>query len=146
MQQTFLIIGVGNSLRTDDGIGSYICKKISALGYKNVDTKIVHQTGTELIEDFLNYNYIIFADASINEQLPTITRACTNNLSAATQSHHTSVHMLYKLAIQLHNRDFNIFMCAVPASHFEHGETLSTEGKKMADLAIEKILAFIKTH
>lgn len=141
---SFLIIGVGNTLRMDDGIGAYVCNAIQNMGIEGVDTGLYHQLNTEIIEQFGNHDFTVFVDAAINTVDVKIKKITDIALSPSTQSHSASVELLYSLAKKLYNRDFNIYTCAVPAYNFDMGQQLTDGAKKMADKAIEEICSLIK--
>ena len=59
-----LVVGYGNSVRSDDGVGIYIAERLSELRIPAVDALVMQQLVTELVENFSSYSQIIFADAS----------------------------------------------------------------------------------
>lgn len=59
-----LLVGVGNTLRGDDGIGAYICSCIDALKMPGVQTLMTQQLDTALLDELMEADHIIIADAS----------------------------------------------------------------------------------
>ena len=93
-----LVAGIGNPIRTDDGIGDFICKKIDSLGLNNVFTLSIQQLQVEQIEEFANYNYVIIVDASVSGADVEILPVENVNTSVHSSSHHTSPGLLKTIA------------------------------------------------
>ncbi|MGF1587982.1 MAG: hydrogenase maturation protease [Pleurocapsa sp.] len=62
----YLVIGYGNTLRSDDGAGQSAANQIAAWGLPNVRSLAVHQLTPELAEDIANADTVIFVDAVIS--------------------------------------------------------------------------------
>jgi hydrogenase maturation protease len=59
----FLILGIGNKFRSDDGAGVVAAEKIKKFGIEKFDVKIVDGEGTEIIETWKGYDNVIIIDA-----------------------------------------------------------------------------------
>ena len=140
--KTVCIVGVGNSLRSDDGIGHYVCRCIEIMNLPDVETLIVHQLEVEMIEKFLMYELIIIADGSVKQNDVEIFRV-DEQVAATTSSHHVSAAALQHLAALLYDRKLPLYVCAVKGETFDFGEKISVAGKKRADQAANKILALV---
>jgi hydrogenase maturation protease len=134
------VIGVGNTLRSDDGIGAYICSQIDAMHLQQVTTIVVQQLQVEIIEELLCYDAVIIADASVDKNEVELNFLMHDETQAASSSHHTNANMLYALAEKMYNKKMLIYLCSVPAENFEMGETLSQQAIINANKAIEIIL------
>ena len=140
--KTVCIVGVGNSLRTDDGIGHYVCRCIESKNLPGVETLLVQQLHLEMTEKFLMYDRVIIVDASVKEIDVEIFRV-DEQIAAATSSHHANAVALQHLAALLYYRKLPLYVCAVKGETFDFGEKISMAGKKRADQAVDKILALI---
>jgi Ni,Fe-hydrogenase maturation factor len=58
-----LLIGYGNELRSDDGIGQRVSNLIASWKLENLYTLCVHQLTPELAEILVNFDVAIFVDA-----------------------------------------------------------------------------------
>jgi hydrogenase maturation protease len=143
--QKILIIGVGNTLRCDDGIGAYICHHIDALKLQNVTTLIVQQLQVEIIEELLGYDAIIIADASVGKNEVEFNLLMHDEMQTTSSSHHTNANMLYALAEKMYHQKMLIYLCSVPAENFEMGEILSQQAIINANKAIALIQKQIKS-
>ena len=139
-----LILGVGNILMSDDGIGSYICSQIDAMHLPGVTTHIVHQLHVELIEDLLNYDSVIIADASIKEKEVEFFPLQPDKTQTLSSSHHLNANMLNTLFQKVYGKTTPIFLCAVRGDYFEMGEIFSVQTMKNANNAIKIICDWIK--
>jgi hydrogenase maturation protease len=58
-----LVIGYGNELRGDDGIGPYLARAVAERGWPGVRALAVHQLVPELVETIATANVVVFVDA-----------------------------------------------------------------------------------
>jgi hydrogenase maturation protease len=122
-----LVIGYGNSLRGDDGIGSQIAYELAKLAGDSTRVLVVHQLTPELAEPISEADLVIFIDAC-HEGIPgnwtceTIRpepnppRAFTHNLTPAT---------LLGFASALLDANPKALLISVAGGSFDCGEVLS---------------------
>jgi hydrogenase maturation protease len=139
-----LIIGIGNTLRGDDGIGAYICARIEALHVNGVKTIVKQQLHTEMVEDFLTFDHIIIADASINSEAIQFGPVNTINTAPVASSHHVNASLLAALSKQLYNKELSLMICSVRGENFNIQEHLSAMAIANADLAVNTILQWLE--
>ena len=136
------MIGVGNILRTDDGIGAYISNQIENLRLSGVDCLIVQQLQVELIEDLLHYQTIIIADASLGDS--EVDLSPLNRLDAGmASSHQIDAGMLFSVAKNIYQKDLDMYICAVKGEDFSIGDKITTAVLARANTAVELIRNFI---
>lgn len=139
-----LVVGVGNTLRSDDGIGALITQKVSALGWHGVETQITQQLHLEAIEDFKPFEKVIIIDAAytgVGFEFKKINLSITSSMSS---SHHLSLELLLALAKKLYQHDINLYLCSIKGESFEIGNTISPEVLNCVPLVIEKISSLRK--
>jgi hydrogenase maturation protease len=141
-----LVAGIGNPIRTDDGIGDFICRRIASLAINNVSTLSIQQLQVEQIETFAQYHYVIIVDASVSgtdaEIMPV-----ENVISAAqTSSHQTSPGLLKSIAGYTGNSNLNLVLCKVRGEDFGFGDKLSERAIRNANKAVELIIQWINEH
>jgi hydrogenase maturation protein HypF len=140
-----LIVGVGNILRNDDGIGALIIEQIDALKWPGVETQVTQQLHLEAIEDFLPYEKIIIVDASSDDSGCNFQKINISSETAAmASSHHLSLQILLSLAKKIYNRDLNLYLCKIKGKSFEIGDSISPEVQACIPKAIELISMEIK--
>ncbi len=138
-----LVIGVGNTIRGDDGIGPYICARMEALQLEGIKTRNIQQLQTDMVEELLEYDQTIIADASIHSE-DILFYAVDPTTSPAASSHHSNPAMLAALAQQLYNKKLPIMVCSVKGEDFGMKDQLSPAAKERADKAIVLITEWIK--
>lgn len=141
---TVLIAGIGNTIRSDDGVGVFVCSEIEKRGLKNVVTITSQQLQTEFIEQFLSYDYVVVVDASVNakgilfEKIP-------HTAAVVHSSHHMNLTTLNAMALQLYGRAIRLFSCGIETESFETGEQLSAKAKANAEKAVLYITEWVNT-
>ena len=58
-----LVIGYGNTLRSDDGVGQWVAKQVETWKLPNVRSRSVFQLTPELAKDISQAKLVIFVDA-----------------------------------------------------------------------------------
>ena len=144
-QTTICIAGIGNILRSDDGIGAYVCKALEKEHLSNANFLYPHQLQTEWLEEFSRYDYVMLIDAIADG---------TNDIQlyplkpgrqfTSSVSHNFDTGILAGLLSGLFEKSPQIIICAVGGQDFSFGETLSDQGKINADRAVEKIKSWLK--
>lgn len=141
-----LVVGIGNTLRGDDGIGKYICTCIEKIKLPNVCSTTAFQLETNLLEEFIQYDTVIIADAAVSGKAVSFINAATLLQQPVSSSHHANAASIAMLAKQLYQKDIEIFLCAVRGYNFEMGEQLSTLAIQHANDAVNTIINWIKNN
>src|SRR5687767_689222 len=63
-----LIIGYGNTLRGDDGVGPRVAEAVENLHLPNVRTLICHQLSPEHADPISRADAVVFVDAAVDAQ------------------------------------------------------------------------------
>jgi hydrogenase maturation protease len=63
MERTFCIVGIGNTIRWDDGIGPYLCDKLAALPLRQTVFKIAHQLSMDWLSELSGFDDVLLIDA-----------------------------------------------------------------------------------
>ena len=58
-----LIVGVGNPIKSDDGVGIHVARKLKALGIPGVEIEELPASGLELLDMILGYDKVVIVDA-----------------------------------------------------------------------------------
>ncbi len=133
-----LVIGYGNELRRDDGIGPFVAREVGACRFPGVIGLAVHQLVPEIAADLSCVQRAIFVDASAAGECVQVTKLAPAPMKAASV-HYGDPAQLLGLAKQVYGRCPQAWMVTVPAHDMEFGEELSPEGRRGADEAIEAI-------
>jgi hydrogenase maturation protease len=140
-----LVIGYGNSLRGDDGIGPHLARAVEAWARPHVRVLAVHQLTPELAEAVAAARRVVFLDAHADEdngpvRVSRLEPADTDPLSG----HSGDPRALLKLARDLYGRTPESFWVTVAARGFGLGEGLSPEAKAHCRAALEQIAELLE--
>jgi hydrogenase maturation protease len=122
---SILIIGYGNNLRSDDGVGRYLAEMIDQQQLPSVKTLSVHQLTPELVLKITESQAVIFIDA-IASLTDEITLQSLEPSQNKTRLGHTSnPEQLLSLCKNLYHKFPSAWLLTIPTNNFEFGETFS---------------------
>jgi len=123
-----LIIGIGNPLRSDDGLGWAVAEQLPrAIGDIACDIHTVHQLTPELAQQVATANLVVLIDAS-REGEPGELRVRPLSLAAqpvVLSTHHTTPEELAAITVILYRQCPPIVIISLTGADFSIGERLS---------------------
>lgn len=142
----YLIVGYGNTLRSDDGAGQIVAEQIAAWNLPNVRSLAVHQLTPELAENIANADGIIFVDAVVSskqnsEKIEIQMLECDRNY--LNSGHTENPRSLLCLSKIVYNKSPLAYWILIPAINFDFGETISSLTQQGITQAIRKIKKII---
>jgi hydrogenase maturation protease len=145
-----LVIGYGNPLRRDDGLGQVAAQRIEALLQdRDVEVMVRHQMGIELAGDLSGVDLAIFIDAHVGDETGTLPgtlkeeEVVPDDAVPGSFSHHLSPGVLLSCVQALYHRHPRMFIYSIAAEDFDHGEGLSPAVEAALPELIEKVIARI---
>jgi hydrogenase maturation protease len=123
-----LIVGFGNALRTDDGVGWAVAERLATDPRLEGATVIArHQLTPELALDVSRAAGVIFVDASHGPPAGefVIERLDPSGVGASTSSHHVSPTSIVQLALELYGHAPAVHLVSVGVASVEAGDRLS---------------------
>lgn len=137
----FLVIGYGNDLRSDDGVGQRVADEVASWAIPNLRSLAVHQLTPELAELIASMQTVIFVDAYPVAQGGKIVQVCQLKVEADSLNlgHISNPPSLLALAQLLYNHAPPAWLVTVPAVNFELGENLSEIAQQGLAAALEQI-------
>jgi len=123
-----VIIGYGNPLRSDDGIGWRAAHDLSQVWpAEAVRVEIAHQLAPEMAEWLAHAEYVIFIDASWGGSPGHIRShpVYPNASGPGAWTHHLTPETLLAAAQELYGNAPSAVLFSVSGLSFEHGESLS---------------------
>ena len=144
-----LVIGYGNTLCSDDGVGPRVAEGVAAWHLPRVKTIITHQLAPELADEIARADMVIFVDADAS-CAPDMQGVVIESMGAATAGSLTMTHVahsrdLLALVATLYHHQPPAVLVSVPAIHFELGETLSACAERGLADALRAIRVLIDT-
>ena len=153
MTDGVVVVGYGNALRTDDGLGWYAADRLASdPRLTGVTVLQRHQLMPELALDISAAVLVVLVDAS--HELPpgavTVTQVERASDATTTWSHHLSPPSVVALAHELYGRAADVFLVRCGVESFEMGDRLSpavaTALPKVVDAVVELIASWPAEH
>jgi len=145
-----LVIGVGNLLRTDDGVGIHIINRLSK-SHPEIETLDAAMGSVEIIEGMRGYDRAIIIDSIVSGAEPgTVFKV---NLTGGeepptiTHSHGTDLPTILRLGRQLYPDEMplEIFLIAIEAEDTTTiSDRLTPRVEKAAEEAFKTIIKYAK--
>ena len=146
-----LVIGYGNELRSDDGLGPKIAAAIEQEHMAGVQVITAHQLTPELAEPISAADAVIFIDAAIQRLdrvkgegldpsvvVRVLSPGGVGSPEAQFRAHGNTPELLMGLAVRLFGKCPPGWSITVPAADFGFGETLSASAQAAVPLALLK--------
>lgn len=143
---TVLVIGYGNTLRGDDGIGYQVAETVAEWQLPQVRSIAVHQLLPELAVDIADAKIVVFVDAvvAIDSPAPNITIAPLITGEDATFSTHIiTPQLLLGMTQRLYGATPVAYLLTIPAIDFTLGANLSSIANTGKDLALEYLKSWL---
>lgn len=138
----YLVIGYGNTLRSDDGAGYLIAEAVAAWQLTHVQSLALHQLTPDLAELIAQIQLVIFVDAvaqplatTANIELELLEPTFTETFTG----HYADPRSLLSLTYALYKATPIAYQLLVPAINFSFGESLSPVTQSSMTLALAKI-------
>lgn len=143
-QEGILIIGYGNTLRSDDGVGQLVAMDVEKWNLSQVTSLYLHQLTPELAEKIAQSTTVIFIDASIEAAQVKLT-LLPNRQPIKNWTHHLTPQSLMSLTEFLYQQTPATWLIQIPIANLDFGEAISNlaqAGKDEALVIIKNIIEF----
>ena len=142
-----IVVGVGNTLRSDDGVGAFICAELEKINLSGLTVLTTHQLHIELVEDLKEFDIIIVVDAGTNPKSDVSFYPITEHKSSGIHSsHNIDATILYSLLQNLYPSERSFFVCEIHVQNFDLGDTISPFAIKNAEKSIKLLTKFIENE
>jgi hydrogenase maturation protease len=133
-----LVIGYGNTLRRDDGVGVEVAQTIAALDLPGVQVITRQQLVPELAEPISKADAVIFVDADVAATHPEL-RPLEAASEGQTFAHAANPRSLLALSKEVFGGTPNAWSLAVPVEDLSFGFGLSPRSEKGLRAAVKRI-------
>jgi hydrogenase maturation protease len=141
-----LVIGYGNTLRSDDGVGQRVAVAVASWELPGLETIVVHQLSSELAEPLASAELVIFVDARPAGSGEAVeVRLLEAASSSRALAHASDPQWLLTLTEAAYGRQPRAWLVTVPAVDLSLGEALSTTAESGAQQALRQIAALIES-
>jgi hydrogenase maturation protease len=138
-----LVIGYGNTLRSDDGAGPKVAEALGTLELQGVRTLSCALLGPELAEPVSEAESVVFVDAAIDTrevQLRTVVPADSSQLMA----HAAEPATVLALARDVFGHAPQAWLLTLPVENIELGETFSPTTQRAIGTATRMLRQFLR--
>jgi hydrogenase maturation protease len=137
----FLVIGYGNTLRSDDGVGAKVAAAVAELALPGVVALVLHQLTPELAETISEARAVVFVDAAVDAATEVQVRQLEPAEGAQLMAHAADPRTLLTLAKQLFGRCPPAWWLTIPVENLGFGEELSPLARRGYEIALDQIRA-----
>ncbi len=135
----FLVIGYGNELRSDDGVGPKVAAAVDELQLPGVRTMICQQLSPEHAEPISRARTVIFVDAAVDAPKEVQLRKLEPNESVQLMAHAADPRTMLALARDVFGHCPEAWWLTIPAAKLSFGEDLSPEAQRGFEQAVREI-------
>ena len=138
----FLVIGYGNTLRGDDGVGPRVAETIGNLHLPGVRTLICPLLTPELADPVSRAEKVIFVDAAVDAPKFVQWRKLEPNDTSQLMAHAADPRTLLAISRDVFGRAPEAWWLTIPAVDLSFTEDFSPEAERGFDEAVKKIQFF----
>ena len=141
-----LVIGYGNTLRGDDGVGPRVADAVDALRLPGVWTLACHQLSPEHAEPISESDCVIFVDAVVDGPRQVQLRRLEPGHTSQLMAHAADPRTMLALARDVFGRAPTAWWLTIPAVELGFGEILSAEATAGCREASKQIESLVRDH
>lgn len=135
----FLVIGYGNLLRSDDGVGPKVAEAVEALQLPGVRTLICQQLSPEHAEPISRSRAVIFVDAAVDAPAEVQLRKLEPGERSRVMAHAADPRTMLALARDVFGHAPEAWWLTIPAVKLAFGDDLSPVARRGFETAVQKI-------
>lgn len=139
-----LIIGYGNTLRGDDGVGPRVAEAVGNLNLPGVRTLVCPLLTPELADPISRVERVIFVDAAVDAPRTMQWRRLQPNESSQLMAHAADPRTMLALARDVFGHVPEAWWLTIPAVDLGFREAFSPAVQRDSAVAVKKIQEFCK--
>jgi hydrogenase maturation protease len=144
---TVLVVGYGNTLRGDDGVGYQVAETVAAWQLPQVRSIAVHQLLPELAADIAEVEIVVFVDAVVAIDPPTPDIIITPIFAGGDENFSTHIitpQLLLGITQKLYGATPIAYIMTIPAIDFTLGANLSSIACRGKNLALDYLKSAVE--
>jgi len=141
-----LVIGYGNELRCDDGVGPKTAAAVAEWNLPKVRTLVCHQLTPELAPIIAEAQCVVFVDAAVASPICVELRELQPDDSPPVMDHAADPLFLLDCAKKLFGHCPLAYWLTISVENMGFGENLSSGAREGLEIALEKIRALALIH
>lgn len=143
-QDKLLVIGYGNTLRGDDGVGPRVADAVAALQLPGVRVLVCQQLSPEHAAPIAQATTVIFVDAAVDAPQKVQWRRLEPGDTSQLMAHAADPRTMLALSREVFGQVPNAWWLTIPAEQMEFCETLTPVAERGCAEAIAKIRSFCR--
>ena len=136
-----LVIGYGNTLRSDDGVGPRVAREVEEMQLPGVSAIVCDLLTPELADPISKADAVVFVDAAIDEPREVLLRPLAPADSSQIMAHAADPRTMLALARDVFGHAPKAWWLTIPIENTAIGDQLSASAKGGMAVALEKIQA-----
>jgi hydrogenase maturation protease len=140
-----LVVGYGNTLRGDDGLGPRLVEALSLMNLAGVRTVICQLLTPELADPVARARVAVFVDASVEAPREVQLRPIEPNESLQIMAHAADPRTMLALARDVFGHAPQAWWLTVPATKLDFDYRLSPEGQRGFVESLKKLLTLCQS-
>lgn len=137
--KNLLVIGYGNTLRSDDGVGPRVAEAVEALHLPGVRTLVCQQLSPEHAAPISLADTVIFVDAAVDAPTEVQFRRLAPGDTTQLMAHAADPRTLLALSRDVFGQVPQAWWLTIPAVELSFSETLSPAAQRDCAEAVEMI-------
>lgn len=142
VDNSLLVIGYGNTLRRDDGVGPGVADAVERLKLQGVQTVVCTQLTPELADPLSRAGAAVFVDASVGKARRLRMRRLDPSDAPQILAHASDPRDLLGLARKVYGRAPDAWMLTIPVEDLGFGDKLSENAGLSLRKAVRAVRAF----
>ena len=134
-----LVIGYGNTLRGDDGVGPRVAEAIEKLNLPGVRTLVCQQLSPEYADPVSRAHTVVFVDAAVDAPREVQLRKLEPGESSQLMAHAADPRTMLALARDVFGHAPEGWWLTIPAVKLGFGTDFSPAAQRGFEVALEKI-------
>jgi hydrogenase maturation protease len=139
LEVRLLVIGYGNTLRGDDGVGPRVAEAVEALKLPGVRTFTCQQLSPEHAELISQAERVVFVDAAVDAPKEVQLRELVPGETTQLMAHAADPRTMLALARDVFGHAPTAWWLTIPAVNLEFSEVLTPETQRRLAEAVKKI-------
>ncbi len=138
-----LVIGYGNTLRGDDGVGPRVAEAVESLGLPGVATLACHQLSPEHADPISRSDVVVFVDAALDGSEGVELRPLEPGESSQLLGHSADPRTMLALARDVFGHVPKAWWLTIPIENVEFGEELTPAVEERRRDAVDRVRALV---
>ena len=133
-----LIIGYGNTLRTDDAIGQFIAEALGGIA--------IEQLSLDYAETISQVDFLVLLDAAYGETAGEIKIEAIHAQDGIAMTHQSSPNKLLQMTKELYGSAPETLLITITGANFDYGDKFSPELQVLLPRLVEQVKDIIRNH